>query len=143
MRLIALILALGFLVFGNAYAQEGQFVGELVLKDIDPDGRNFELVEPFGYIDPKGVRWQAEKGLVTDGASIPQVFWSIVGGPYEGRYRRASIIHDYYCDHKYRSWERVHRVFYDAMLTGGVDPIKAKLMFYAVRRFGPVGQLRR
>jgi hypothetical protein len=58
MRLIALILALGFLVFGNAYAQEGQFVGELVLKDIDPDGRNFELVEPFGYIDPKGVRWQ-------------------------------------------------------------------------------------
>jgi hypothetical protein len=61
-------------------AGDGRFVGELVLKDVDPNGRNFELMEPFGYIDPEGVRWQAEKGLVTDGASIPQVFWSIVGG---------------------------------------------------------------
>jgi hypothetical protein len=135
---LALAIALTCFVFASvAHAGEGRFVGELVLKDIDPNGRNFELEEPFEYIDPSGVEWRADKGLVTDGASIPQVFWSIVGGPYEGPYRRAAIIHDYYCDHKYRSWERTHRVFYDAMITGGVSPTKAKLMYYAVWRFGP------
>jgi hypothetical protein len=74
---------------------------------------------------------------VTDGASIPWPLWSVVGGPFEGPYRRAAIIHDFYCDRKYRAWERVHRVFYDAMITGGVSVNKAKLMYYAVWRFGP------
>jgi hypothetical protein len=94
-----------------------RFVGEVVLRDIDPKGRNFELEQPFGYIDPSGTMWQAEKGLVTDGASIPWPLWSIVGGPFEGEYRRAAVIHDFYCDRKYRGWERTHRVFYDAMMS--------------------------
>jgi hypothetical protein len=114
-----------------------RFVGKLLLSDEDPEGRKFTLEEPFGYIDPAGTRWQAEKGLVTDGASIPWPLWSVVGGPFEDKYRRAAVIHDFYCDRKYRAWEKVHRVFYDAMITGGVSPIKAKLMYYAVWRFGP------
>jgi hypothetical protein len=139
LRIVGVCAIVVTVVFSHrASAQQDRFVGDLVLKDNDAkNGRNFELVEPFGYIDPNGVRWQAEKGLVTDGASIPQVLWSVVGGPYEGNYRRAAIIHDFYCDRKYRNWERVHRVFYDAMLTGGVNLLKAKLMYYAVWRFGP------
>src|SRR5260370_41675122 len=72
-----------------------RLVGDLVLRDVDPKGRNFELEQPFGYIDPSGTRWQAERGLVTDGASIPWALWSIVGGPFEGEYRRAAVIHDF------------------------------------------------
>lgn len=113
------------------------FVGELVLRDLDPKGLRFTLDQPFGYVDPSGTMWQAEKGLVTDGASIPWPLWSIIGGPFEGEYRRASVIHDFYCDRKYRAWQKVHRVFYDAMITGGVGTAKAKLMYYAVWRFGP------
>jgi hypothetical protein len=113
------------------------FVGELVLLDLDPEGLRFTLGQPFGYVDPSGTMWQAEKGLVTDGASIPWPLWSIIGGPFEGQYRRAAVIHDFYCDRKYRGWQKVHRVFYDAMITGGVGTAKAKLMYYAVWRFGP------
>lgn len=113
------------------------FVGELVLKDLDPEGLRFTLDQPFGYVDPSGTMWQAEKGLVTDGASIPWPLWSIVGGPFEGQFRRAAVIHDFYCDRKYRAWHKVHRVLYDAMITGGVGTAKAKLMYYAVWRFGP------
>jgi hypothetical protein len=113
------------------------FVGELVLRDLDPEGLRFTLDQPFGYVDASGTMWQAEKGLVTDGASIPWPLWSIIGGPFEGEYRRAAVIHDFYCDRKYRAWEKVHRVFYDAMITGGVGTVKAKLMYYAVWRFGP------
>jgi hypothetical protein len=113
------------------------FVGDLKLIDLDPEGLRFTLEQAFGYVDPSGVMWQAEKGLVTDGASIPWPFWSIVGGPFEGQYRRAAVIHDFYCDRKYRAWQRTHRVFYDAMITGGVGKVKANLMYYAVWRFGP------
>lgn len=123
---------------GVAWAEPvDHFVGELVLLDLDPDGLRFTLGQPFGYVDPSGTMWQAEKGLVTDGASIPRPLWSIIGGPFEGQYRRAAVIHDFYCDRKYRAWEKVHRVFYDAMITGGVSTVKAKLMYYAVWRFGP------
>ena len=31
----------------------------------------------------------------------------------------------------------MHRAFYDGMLSRGVDPIQAKIMYLAVYRFGP------
>lgn len=118
----------------------GQFIGNLVFKPVNKNGTYvFELLENYGYQDPKGRMWQAKSGLPTDGASIPSVFWPIVGHPYEGPYLNAAVIHDYYCikQNRYRKWEDVHRVFYDAMLSNGVNNLKAKLMFFAVRRFGP------
>lgn len=123
----------------TARAQErSAFIGNLILKDIDTkNGVEFELVEPFGYVDSSGNRWQAEKGLVTDCASIPRALWTVVGSPCTGLYRRAAVIHDFYCRYKYRKWEKVHKVFYDAMRSSGVNAIKSKLMYYAVRRFGP------
>jgi hypothetical protein len=139
-RLLTTALAAAGTIRSTAFASAepaDHFVGDLKLIDLDPHGLRFTLEAPFGYIDPSGAMWQAEKGLVTDGASIPWPLWSIIGGPFEGEYRRAAVIHDFYCDRKYRAWQRTHRVFYDAMITGGVGPIKAKIMYYAVWRFGP------
>ena len=66
------------------------------------------------------------------------MFWSIIGGPYEGKYRFASIVHDRYCvDHGGRTWKEVHRMFHHACLAGGTDPQLAKLMYAAVYHFGP------
>jgi uncharacterized protein DUF1353 len=59
----------------------------------EDDGRLMTLVESFAYIDSSGRTWRVPSGVQVDGASIPQVFWSIIGGPFEGRYRNASIIH--------------------------------------------------
>jgi Protein of unknown function (DUF1353) len=115
-----------------------RFVGTLVLVDFgDPNFRNFKLGEDLKYIDPKGREWFAWRDLVTDGASIPQFLWSVVGSPYTGNYRRAAIMHDFYCSHIYREWQGVSNMFYDAMLTDGVSKLKALLMYYAVVRFGP------
>ncbi|GAB2181549.1 hypothetical protein DLREEDagrD3_17720 [Denitratisoma sp. agr-D3] len=119
--------------------EPGKFIGRVVtewLKD-DPEGRKMRLLEPFAFIDPAGVRWDAPAGWVVDGASIPQVAWSLIGGPYEGKYREASVIHDVACDEKDRPWQAVHRVFYDAMLASNVDGKKAKIMYAAVYHFGP------
>jgi hypothetical protein len=101
------------------------------------DGRLMKLVEPFGYHDPNGVFWDAPAGATIDGASIPEALQALIGGPFNGRYRNASVIHDWYCDVRTRPWRAVHRVFYDAMLTSGVSKARAKLMYGGVYFGGP------
>ena len=114
----------------------GKYLDDLVLKDFG-DGRQFELVNEYRYIDPKDTVWTVPKGTVVNGASIPRYLWTIVGGPWEGKYRNASVIHDYFFDRKQYDSDSVHRVFYDAMTTSEVPDLKAKIMYFAVLRFNP------
>ena len=114
----------------------GHFVGTVKTEWIEPD-RKMRLLDDFSYVDSKGATWPAPKGSVVDGASIPQVLWSVVGSPYTGEYRNASVIHDVACVKRDRPWEDVHRMFYEACRAGGVAEQKAKLMYAAVYHFGP------
>lgn len=114
----------------------GSFVGDVIAK-WNPDGRTMTLVEPFAYVDPSGSRWDAPKGATVDGASIPQFAWSFIGGPFEGKYRASSVIHDVACVERTRPWEVVHQAFYTGMLASGVSTTKAKVMYAAVYHFGP------
>jgi Protein of unknown function (DUF1353) len=136
-RLAAWVAAVVLAMTCAAFAQKvGEFKGELILRAL-PDGRTMELTAPFSYVDRHGVAWSVPSGTRVDGASIPSVFWSIIGAPYTGRYREASVIHDYFCATKSRHWKAVHKVFLDGMLARGVDKAQAQLMYLAVYRFGP------
>jgi hypothetical protein len=114
----------------------GRFEGRVVAEWND-DGRTMRLAQPFKYIDPKGGEWLAPAGATIDGASIPRAAWTFMGGPFEGTYRNASVIHDVACVQRKRTWEQVHYGFFLAMLAGGVTPVKAKIMYKAVYHFGP------
>jgi hypothetical protein len=114
----------------------GRYVGRLVWTPLE-DGRLMELIENFGFIDPREEEWHVPKGIHVDGASIPRPLWSLVGSPFTGKYRDASVIHDYYCDVRVRPWRSVHAVFYDAMIASGVNAARAKLMYAAVYYGGP------
>jgi hypothetical protein len=114
----------------------GRFEGNVVTKWITDD-LEMELVEPFNYIDANGKRWTAPSGSVINGASIPSVFWSVIGGPFEGRFRKASVLHDAACDTQTESWQDVHRMFYDACRCSRVGIGKAQTMYWAVYQFGP------
>lgn len=105
------------------------------------DGRHMQLLNDFGYRDGCGEVWLAPGGIVVDGASIPRSLWSIIGSPFSGLYRDASVIHDHFCVIRNRPWRRVHRVFYEAMLTSGVNRVQARVMYAAVRLFGPRWQV--
>jgi hypothetical protein len=133
---VCAILAVLAATHGVSAQTQGRFEGDLVLKVL-PDGRNMQLVQPFNYIDSHNVSWPVPAGTIVDGASIPQAFWSIIGSPYTGKYREASVIHDYYCEAHSRHWKAVHKVFYDGMLARGVSPVQARVMYAAVYRFGP------
>lgn len=116
------------------------FVGKVMVEWLDnpagPD-RTMKLLAPFAYVDPNGTAWEVPASTVIDGASIPRFFWTTIGSPFTGDYRKASVVHDYYCDVKTRKWQDVHRMFLDACITGGVKPVKAKIMYKAVYAKGP------
>lgn len=130
--------ALSVLSICTAAAQEnyGYYIGRVRAEWLE-NGRDMRLLESFAYVDPHGTRWDAQAGAVVDGASIPQSAWSLIGGPFEGKYREASVIHDVACVQKNRDWKAVHMAFFTAMLASGVSSIRAKIMYAAVYHFGP------
>jgi Protein of unknown function (DUF1353) len=113
----------------------GHFDGEPVTK-WNPDGRSMTLLNELRYIDPNGEVWIAPAGSEVDGASIPRYLWSIMGGPFEGKYRNASVLHDVAYGEKKRPWQDCDRMFYNAMRCSGVGVTEAKTMYYALYRFG-------
>lgn len=118
----------------------GQFKGQLKVLFMEPKtgtDRNIQLIEPFGYKDSKGVDWDVPAGYVSDGASIPWSLWSFIGGPYDGPYRDAAVIHDYFCDQKNRKWEDVHAMFLEAALKRGTPESTAQTMYAGILYGGP------
>ena len=101
------------------------------------DGRRMRLDKSVIYVDSTKRVWIAPTGSIVDGASIPRFFWRFIGGPFSGKYRRASVIHDVCCQNKDRPSVDVHDVFYDMMIEDGVSNLKALLMWTGVCLFGP------
>jgi Protein of unknown function (DUF1353) len=100
------------------------------------DGRNMTLLSELRYVDPDGVVWIAPAGSVVDGASIPRSLWSLMGGPFDGKYRNASVLHDVAYDQHIRPWQQCDRMFYNAMRCSGVSAVEAKTMYFALLKFG-------
>lgn len=76
------------------------------------------------------------KGFISDGASIPKSAWSIVGCPFGELYSKAAVLHDLLYRSGILSKDECDYLFYEAMLSCGVDRTKAKTMYYAVKEFG-------
>jgi hypothetical protein len=100
------------------------------------DGRSMTLLQELRYTDPNGVVWVAPAGSVVDGASIPRTLWTFMGGPFEGKYRNASVLHDVSYADRTRPPQECDRMFYNAMRCSGVTAVEAKTMYYALCRFG-------
>ncbi|MFW2543877.1 DUF1353 domain-containing protein [Primorskyibacter sp. 2E107] len=105
----------------------------------------FPTAERLTFVDAGGRQWIAPNRTLTDGASIPQIFVSIVGDPTSPEFINAAAMHDAYCGigneagamfHE-GTWQAVHKMFYDGLVVSGVAPGTAKLMFAAVWLGGP------
>ena len=118
-----------------------RFVGVLSLaagsRPIGEPGGTMILNDDFSFIDSRDVTWIAHKGDIIDGASIPKIFKRIIGGSFRSSYLPAAVLHDVYCASKSRPQKDTSRMFYQAMITNEVNPLKAWLMYEAVYRFGP------
>ncbi len=102
----------------------------------DSDGRSMTMLNELRYTDPQGLVWIAPAGSKVDGASIPKSLWSIMGGPFEGKYRNASVLHDVAYEQHKLPWEDCDRMFYNAMRCSGVSAVEAGTMYYSLYKFG-------
>jgi hypothetical protein len=103
------------------------------LVDKNGDDRDMALLEDFWYLDPSGRKWEAPKGSVVNGVSIPRPLWSMIGSPYTDDYRRASIVHDVACDDQTVQRKDADVMFYHACLAGGCSFLQSKLLYAGVR----------
>lgn len=74
---------------------------------------------------------------MSNGASIPSFLWSLVGGPLDGKYRNAALIHDAACDAMKKPPADVHLAFYEACRCGGLSEVHAKILYTGVLLGGP------
>lgn len=97
-----------------------------------------QLLAPVSYTTPDGAETvTVPTGAIVNGASIPAIAWPFIGGPYNGDFRRASVVHDYECQEQVTASEVVHRRFYDMIRADGVGTFRAWLMYQCVKRWGP------
>lgn len=96
-----------------------------------------KLKTPLRFTDSAKVVWEAEAGLPTDGASIPEIFQPFIGSPFDPKFIKAAVVHDHYCDRHVRPWRQTHKVFYEGLIAEGVSLGKAKTMYFAVFMGGP------
>lgn len=114
-----------------------KFTSPLIVSPLT-DGKRWKLIEPFSYyVDKKdGIIITVPAGFISDGASIPRIFWSIIGSPWTGKYISAAILHDYLYYMKTFSREKSDLIFLEAMKILGVSKLKRKIIYYAVRAGG-------
>jgi Protein of unknown function (DUF1353) len=119
-------------------AARAEFVGTL---EFTPAGceaaQRCKLTYDFGYVDTKGIGWQANAGDDTDGATIPQWAQPLVGASFDKSFVKAAAIHDHYVVNHVRTWQQTHLMFYDALVDSGVPVTKAQIMYFAVLAGGP------
>jgi hypothetical protein len=114
------------------------FPDEIILKNAGMRGssRIFLIVADYRYTHPK---WPitVPRGTLTDGASVPKIFWSIFS-PI-GSYFPAALIHDFLylkaSKKRYGSYTRAmaDRAFLDAMADCGVPWLTRQTIYAAVR----------
>ena len=100
---------------------------------------NMILIEEFTYTDPQGKCWKAPAKSIINGASIPRELWSIVGSPYVGSYRRASIVHDVAVGENntqtnvtQQERKAADKMFYYACRCGGCGILEANILYIGV-----------
>lgn len=87
-------------------------------------------------------------GFLTDGASVPWPFWSIL--PPWGVYGQAAVVHDILCEtltyHVHEiptkiDRKRADRIFKEAMIVANVPTWKRRLLYLGVRAYATIKPL--
>lgn len=123
---------------GSLPTSHGKFSGdpEAVWLTENPPDRRMCLMADFTFTDPAGKEWRTPANYKVDGASIPRALWAVVGSPYTGDYRRASIAHDKACDDAQGDQvarRAADRMFFHASRAGGCSVKQATILYLGVR----------
>lgn len=119
-----------------------RFTGPLTITELDNEVRLWRLETPLvyevGHLG-SGRVVEVPAGFITDGASVPRPFWSLL--PAWGSYSRAAVLHDYLLVRLYGpdphaealSRLQADRIFLEAMNVLGTGAITRTLLYAGVR----------
>lgn len=101
------------------------------------DDNKWKVITPFQYhlgCYPSENIIIVPAGFITDLATIPRLFWTIM--PPNGDYAKAAIIHDFLYSSKPFSRKRCDDILYEAMGVLNVACWRKNVIYWAVRIFG-------
>ena len=92
-------------------------------------------VQLVDYKKNKTYNFEIPKGYCYDGASIPKMFWRVIGSNTDNRFLVAALIHDVLCEnHNYINYDRKFstKVFNALLEASRVNAFKRFLMKHSV-----------
>jgi len=101
-----------------------------------PNTNNLILTEDLRYWCARTQRaYIVPAGFISDCASIPRVLWPIIGHPFDARWRKEAVLHDwlYRQEDKIVSRKTADQMFYDGLRLNGLRYTKAQAMYMGVR----------
>ena len=110
------------------------FLTKLEIREADDEAKYWQLLSPLTWRTDDGREYSVPAGFVTNFASIPRVFWSVL--PPWDRHMKAAVFHDYLYNTKRVSREHADNIFYKQMKALGVSWWRRNVIYRAVRLFG-------
>lgn len=98
-------------------------------------------IELYDYVNVKRYNFMIPKNYCWDGASIPRVFWRLIGAKTDAAFLIPSLIHDVLCEnHNYVNNDRyfADKVFERLLYVSGVSNFNRWLMFNSVEIYQKV-----
>ncbi len=133
----AIALSSGVLAAEGGAIDHGSFQGRVVVEWLDdPFVPTMRLIEPFAYQQASGEAWKVPQGHVIKGRGMPPLFRHLIGQPFYGGFRKASIIYDHATQEMRQPWDHAQRMFLEASMVEGVHESEAKAMYLLLRAQG-------
>ena len=109
------------------------FKSDLILRESKISGY-WVTTEDLTYVSNVGVEYTVPKGFATDLASIPFGFKNFFN--QNDNTRSPAVLHDWLYKRSHMLRSSADELFYEAMISRGVNKVKAYSMYLAVRMFG-------
>ena len=92
----------------------------------------------FDHIKEEVYKFTIPRGYCYDGATIPRLFWRVIGSKTDNAFLISALIHDTLTEnHHYVNNDRnfSSKVFRALLIASGVNEFKAQIMYLAVDNF--------
>lgn len=96
----------------------------------------WEVHEDWCWPETENSWWMVRNGFRTDLASIPRIFWRVIGHPASGDVVAASVLHDALYRVQVTTRAEADERLYRAMLARGANRAKAWAVWLGVRTGG-------
>ena len=111
------------------------FLTKLTIRETDDaEHKYWEIVEPLTWRVHDGREYSVPPGFITNFASIPRAFWSVL--PPWDRHMKAAVFHDYLYRKAPLPRKKIDDIFYKQMKHLGVSWWRRNVIYRAVRLFG-------